>query len=546
MTVHSLSVGAIDSLGANARVPVITAYLSFVAVVLLWLLMSAATEIENPESFYVAGRSLSPSFNGIAIAGESITVLTLLGFSGNITLSGYDGFSVAIDILLALGVLLFLAQRIRNSGRYSLGDLFSLRAAGSGPCIAGNLVTLAITIPLLMVQLHAAGVSTALLIGLDSTHSQIVCTVLMGGFVTCVASAGGLRGTSLMHIVKVFFAIAVLVVIAVLSLSSFGWDPGRLLLTAVEKSAVPDKYLTPGFWKYSQDFKLGPLNTISNHAVLILGVAMMPHLILRINASRNGRSARRSVAVAAVPLGMFVLLLIAVGFAAAAVVGGKNTGMADLFGPSFLISLASGLVSNGSAAGVALITAIACVVFLALITSVASITFAAAVSLVHDLQARGERRRTSGTEVRSVRIAAVVVGATGVLLSAVTHKYPLEFLSSFSLCVAASCIFPPLIYSFFWVRFNRRGLLWSVYGGLLLCVMLTVFSPTVSGKPFSLFPEGHFDWYPLQSPGLVSIPAAFFLGWLGSQKAETSPAPDFRYIEHQALTGNEAGLRADT
>ncbi|MEV4451991.1 sodium:solute symporter family transporter [Streptomyces mirabilis] len=522
------------------------AYLGFIAVSLLWLLMNAANEKESPESFYVAGRSLSPSLNGFAIAGENISVLTLLGISGNVTLFGYDAFSVAIDTLLAIGVLLFLAQRMRNSGRYTLGDLFSLRAAGPESRTAGNLVTLAITIPLLMVQLHAAGVSTALLVGLSSTQSQIACTVLMGVFVTGVASLGGLRGMSLMHIVKVVFAFTVLIVIALLSLKSFGWDPGRLLSAAVEKSETPDKYLSPGSWKYSKAFTLDPVNVISNHAVLILGTAMLPHLILRVNASRNGRSARRSVTIATVPLGVFVLLLITVGFAAAAVVGGKTTGMVDLFGPSFLVSLASGVVSNGSAASIALVTGIACAVFLAVLTTVASMTFAAAVSLVRDVHMWSKYRSDPGTEVRVVRVVAVAVGTVSVLLTAATHKYPLEFLYSFSLCVAASCIFPALMYSFFWSGFNRRGLLWSVYGGLLLCVIFTVFSPIVSGMPFALFPEAHFDWYPLQSPASVSIPAAFLLGWLGSRGSMRSPKPDFRYIEYKTLTGKELGMRADS
>ncbi|MET9658606.1 hypothetical protein [Streptomyces sp. NPDC006510] len=75
-----------------------------------------------------------------------------------------------------LGVLLLFAQKIRNSGRYALGDLFSLRASGSGPRIVATAVTLAITIPILMIQLRAAGTSTALLIGASSDGTEVICT----------------------------------------------------------------------------------------------------------------------------------------------------------------------------------------------------------------------------------------------------------------------------------------------------------------------------------------------------------------------------------
>lgn len=114
-------------------------------------------------------------------------------------------------------------------------------------------------------------------------------------------------------------------------------------------------------------------------------------------------------------------------------------------------------------------------------------------------------------------------------------------LVAFSTGVAASCIFPALIYSFFWSRFNRRGLLWAVYGGLLLCTVLTVFPPIVSGSEFALWPEASFNWYPFQTPGLVSVPAAFALGWLGTVSSPEGSRVDFEHMQYRILTGKTAG-----
>ncbi|MQY33875.1 hypothetical protein SRB17_18410 [Streptomyces sp. RB17] len=36
------------------------------------------------------------------------------------------------------------------------------------------------------------------------------------------------------------------------------------------------------------------------------------------------------------------------------------------------------------------------------------------------------------------------------------------------------------------------------------------------GTAYALWPDARFDWYPFRTPGLVSVPAAFLLGWLGS------------------------------
>ncbi|MFF7777104.1 transporter [Streptomyces tanashiensis] len=539
MTLYTLSSG--DGIGSDARAPVIIAFLVFIGMSLLWLFTLAASQEDNPERLYIADRSFSPVFNGFAMAGEQITVVTLMGTSGVVALYGYDGFTIAIDSLMTLGVLLLLAQKLRNSGRYTLGELFSLRVSGPAPRVAAAVVTLVIAVPLLMVQLRAGGISAALLIGTSTDGAQVVCTVLMGCLVACFAAVADLRGTSLVQVVKVPITLVTLAVVSLLALRKFAWDPGSLLTAAAAQSVEPDDYLKPGLWPYTAT--LGPFNTFGNHVVLILGTAMMPHLILRISASRTGQAARRSMSIAVGLTGVFVLFLMTTGFAAAAVVGGGEIGAVDATGQSSPILLASGVLRDGSSARVVLITVVACVAFFAVLTAVASVTFAAAVSVAHDVVARGKRPISNRGEVQTLRVAVVILCVLGMSLSAATHRFPAEFLATFSICVAASCVFPVLIYSFFWRRFNRRGLLCSVYGGLLLCTLLTVFSPTVSGTEYALWPEAGFDWYPFQTPGLISVPAAFFLGWLGTMTAPGDPEVDFRHVEYRALTGKEVGPR---
>ncbi|MFG1667715.1 hypothetical protein [Streptomyces sp. Y7] len=159
MTFDILSSGVLNPAGPGVRRSVIIAFLVFIGLALLWIFMLAAAEEDTPEKLYVADRSLSPVFNGFAMAGEHISVF-LLGASGTIALYGYDGVTFAVDTLLALGVALFFAQAIRDNGRYTLGDLFAQRTTAQGTRIAATLVTLVITIPMLVVQLRAASRST--------------------------------------------------------------------------------------------------------------------------------------------------------------------------------------------------------------------------------------------------------------------------------------------------------------------------------------------------------------------------------------------------
>ncbi|MFH8420666.1 transporter [Streptomyces sp. NPDC018038] len=515
MTTHLLSVGSPDLIGTAARGAVISAFLVFIGLCLLWV-FTLATQDDDPERLYVAGRSLPPVFNGVAMAGEQITVVILVSLPGAIALFGYDGVSTAVDSALALGVFLLLASRIRATRRYTLGELFSLRAEGPGVRIAGAVVTLCIAVPLLMVQLRAGGITTALLIGMPSDRAQVVCTVLMGFLVTCFAGVADLRGTSFVQVAKVPVALVTLAAVTLLALRFFDWSPESLLSAAMDKSVSPGGYLSPGLWEHSAGG--GLLGTLSDHIVVILGTAMMPHLLLRVSAGRDVPAARRSLSVAVGLTGLFYLLLITTGFAAAAVVGGGRIGAVDVKGQGAPILLASEVLPHHSTGRVVLITLVACVAFLAVLTAVASVTFAAAVSVTRDLLGRKGRARIGIGEPAVLRLSVVVLCAVSLLLTTAVHRYPIEFLLAFSLSLAASCVFPALVYSFLWSGFDRRGLLWLVYGGLALCTLLTLASPAVSGTKYALLPEQDFNLFPLHTPGLVSVPAAFLLGWLGSTR----------------------------
>jgi len=81
----------------------------------------------------------------------------------------------------------------------------------------------------------------------------------------------------------------------------------------------------------------------------------------------------------------------------------------------------------------------------------------------------------------------------------------IAFLVALAFAVAASANLPTILYALFWKKFNTTGALFSMYGGLAVCVLLIVFSPAVSGKATSMIPTVNFSIFPLANPGLVSI-----------------------------------------
>ena len=143
--------------------------------------------------------------------------------------------------------------------------------------------------------------------------------------------------------------------------------------------------------------------------------------------------------------------------------------------------------------------------------------------------------------------AAAVSVSPATTARIVANGQNIAFLVALAFAVAASANLPTILYSLFWKRFNTRGALWSIYGGLSSAIILIAFSPVVSGKvdakthaSLSMITDTSIDfhWFPLDNPGIVSIPLAFFLGWLGTVTSKEPVDVDkFAEMEVRSLTG---------
>jgi cation/acetate symporter len=197
-----------------------------------------------------------------------------------------------------------------------------------------------------------------------------------------------------------------------------------------------------------------------------------------------------------------------------------------------------------------LLGVIAGVAFATILAVVAGLTITASASFAHDVYASVIKKgQVSGNgEVHVARITAVVIGAISIGLGilALRAGINIAFLVALAFAVAASANLPTIIYTLFWSRFTTQGALWSIYGGLIACVGLIIFSPVVSGAPVnpatglspSLLQDVDFSWFPLNNPGLVSIPLSFFLGWLGTKLSKEEPDElKNAELEVRSLTG---------
>ncbi|CAL9415818.1 MULTISPECIES: solute symporter family protein [Streptomyces] len=521
------------------RTTALLLFSAFVAVTLIITTWVSRHRQGSAEEFYAGNRLFSPMENGFAIAGDYMSAASFLGISGLIALVGYDGMLYSVGFLVAWLVVLFLvAELVRNCGRFTLADVVAARMRERPVRIAAGTSSVAVSVLYLVAQMVGAGSLVALLLGGTGEAVQAWTVVGVGALMVIYVSLGGMRATTWIQIVKAVLLLGGTVTLTVLVLLRFHGDVNRLLHTAAERSGHGDAFLAPGL-AYGGDWT-ARFDFISLGLALVLGTAGLPHILSRFYTVPTARAARRSVVWAIGLIGGFYLMTIVLGFGAAALIGPDAVRASHASGNTAVPLLALDLGGGaGTTGGTVLFAVVAAVAFATILAVVAGITLASSASVAHDLYA--SLRRPGGkprSEVAVARVAAVGIGVVAIALGLLARDLNVAFLVGLAFAVAASANLPVLLYSLFWRGFTTRGAVWSVYGGLIPAVVLVLLSPVVSGSPDSLFPGVDFQLFPLQNPGLVSVPLGFLAGWLGTVTSTEVP-DEARHAETEvrSLTG---------
>ena len=524
----------------------------FIAVVLITVGITfwASRQTRGAADFYAGGRSFSGFQNGMAISGDYMSAASFLGISGAIALSGYDGFLYSIGFLVAwLVALLLVAELLRNSGRYTMADQLAYRMRQRPVRTAAATSTVVVSIFYLLAQMVGAGALVALLLGTTSSAAKAWTIVAVGALMIFYVTVGGMKGTTWVQIVKAVLLMGGTILITILVLAEFSFNLSDLLGAAAQNTGKGEAFLQPGL-KYGVS-TTSKIDFVSLSLALVLGTAGLPHILIRFYTVPTAKDARTSVSWAIGLIGAFYLMTLALGFGAAALLSTTPdsevaTSGGNLASPLLAEAVGGGEGSTGGAVLLALISAVA---FATILAVVAGLTLTSASSVSHDLYATVFKRgqATEKDEVKVARIAAFVIGGIAIALAIPAQKLNIAFLVALAFAVAASANLPSIIYNMFWRRFNTRGATWAIYGGLISCVVLVFFSPVVSGlgvnpvtgASLSLFPaDVDFHWFPLQNPGIVSIPLGFFFGWLGTVTSKEPEAEErFTELEVRAYTG---------
>jgi cation/acetate symporter len=509
-------------------------FLAFVAAT-LGITYWASRHASGSAGFFAANRQITAWQNGFAVAGDYMSAASFLGIAGIIAFQGYDGFMYSVGWLVAyLTVLLVVAEPLRNVGKYTMADVLAFRLSARPVRAMAALSTLVVSTFYMIAQMVGAGTLVALLLkGINYNTAVTGVGILMVVYVVF----GGMLATTWVQITKAILLMGGTVLLSVLVLAHFHFSfhaffdaIGHVSYTENGQTVVRD-FMQPGL-RFKPPY--GPLDLISLGMALILGTAGLPHILVRFYTVPDAQTARKSVVWAMILIGVFYIMTTFLGFGAATIVGRDTIaahGGTNMSAP-LLAEALGGEIFFG------FISAIA---FATILAVVAGLTISASASFAHDFYTnvvhRGTERKP-GEEVRVARIAAFVVGAVAIVVAILLGPTAnVAFLVALAFAVAASANLPVIVLSLFWRRFNTPGAVAGLATGLVASLFLIVIGPGVRGASRAIFP--------LENPGIVSIPLGFLGAVIGTLLTR-APAAQSKFDELMVRAHTGLGAEGST
>jgi cation/acetate symporter len=492
----------------------------------------ASGQSTTRRGFYAANRRIGGLQNGWAIAGEYFSAASFLGITGLIAFYGFDGFMYAVGWLVAyLAVLFLVAEPLRNTGKYTVADLVSFRLRGRGVRATAALSTLAITLFFLIAQMVGVSALAKLLL---PRLGDVAAIIAVGVLMLTYVLFGGMLATTWVQIITAALLLSAALGLSLMVLAHYHFSLGNFLEAASHVNAGGHvvNLLQPGLLFHGAP---GAWNLVSLGLALVLGTAGLPHILMRFFTVPSAQAARTSVAWAMVLIGAFYLSTSFMGLGAATIVGKERIGPRMYAGQAIAYiahhptqqnplneqltkqgyivpqpdsNLAAPLLATGLE-GSLLTAFVAAVAFATILAVVSGLTITASSAFAHDIWFSLVRngRGDESEHLFVARVAALGVGVLAIVLSIALRGFNVAFLVGLAFAVAASANVPVILLALSWRRFSRSGAMVGMLSGLGASLALIAASPVFMGNRAS---------FPLENPGIVSIPIGFVGAILGT------------------------------
>ena len=575
------------------RVITITMFLVIIAIT-MGIVVWAARKTTSAADYYAAGGGITGLQNGWAIAGDYLSAATFLGITGLISLYGIDGFMYAVGpVVTFVTILLVIAEPCRNAGKYTMGDILSLRS--THPLVRGAAAfsTVVVCIFYLLAQMVGAGKLMQVLLEIPFRTS----VVGVGLLIILYVGFGGMKATTWVQIIKAGLLMFCGIVMTLLILAKSGMNPLRFLSEVV--SSVPIQEHVRAVLKHSQAepgfdygrrflqpglFLKNPIDQVSLGIAWILGAAGLPHILMRFFTVPNAKAARKSVIVAMFLIGFFFIMTTILGMGASLHLTPQLLKSVDKGGNMSSLLLAQFLGGGaGSFMGDLFLAFVCAVTFTTILAVVSGLVLASSAAIAHDVYVNIIKGGNAAPkeQVRVARITSLAVGLVAIVLGIAAENENIVHLVALAFAVAASGNFPVIILSLYWRRFNTAGIISGLTVGGVTAIGLMMVSPNMTypkkiaadalkvvetmekkqaqgvvlaEKELGALVKARADFaknkdgksllgldaplFPLKNPGIVSVPLGFLSAVLGALLFRSRRCEDtFNEVNVRQTTG---------
>ena len=252
----------------------------------------------STKDFYVAGTGVHPVANGMATAADWMSAASFISMAGLIAFMGYGGSVFLMGwtggyVLLAM----LLAPYLRKFGKYTVPEFIGDRYYSKAARIVAVICLIVASVTYVIGQMKGIGVAFSRFLELDYNSGLLIGM----GIVFIYAVLGGMKGITYTQIAQYCVLILAYTVPAVfISISLTGNPIPQLGLGSAMEDGVYlldklDQVLRDlGFAEYTTAKRLSSLNMLAYTFSLMIGTAGLPHVIIRFFTVPKVKDARRS------------------------------------------------------------------------------------------------------------------------------------------------------------------------------------------------------------------------------------------------------------
>jgi Na+/proline symporter len=456
--------------------------LAYLAACILVGLLASRTAAGSRDEYWVAGRRIGTAMNSLAIMAALASGGSIIGVMGLTYAQGIPA-SLALFTGAIIGFPLasvLVAGPLRRFGRFTITDFLRFRYPHPAVAlIVPILIVVSFTV-YIVAQMKAAGITAAVLLGLDYEVALTLATLV---FILYV-SIGGMVAVTWTDV----FQGALMLLVVIGAAAALVWQAGSPAAILRDATAAAPALGT------LRDQPLG--SYLGSFVIWATAIPIIPHIVMRVFTARDARGARLSLNIAMM---MYAVMILA-GVMAIAPMGRMmfpDLADADLV---FLRVIESSFPPVFRGLAVAAVMA-------AVMSTTDALLLACSSAIAHDLLGTRLRRFLGATTPHWVAVAAAwLVGLTAMWLAYSPPALISQFYTA-AIGLLTAGLFVPTVAGLWWRRANLAGGLASLVVGptAYLVVHFTPGTPPLSAI-------------------LVALPASALAMWAGGRLGAAPPA----------------------